>query len=238
VIVMPAMAQGQEAAWYGLLDLYEAHPEGWTLIGGQLVHLHCAERGFAPQRPTDDADAVVNARSAQVLGAVTTALRDLEFAAGPASADGIQYRWTRGDAVIDVLIPDGMGERAEKRPSVSGFPTIAAPGGTQALARSRVVEVQVGTRGGRIPRPDLVGALILKAKARIDTVGPDRDRHCDDFAVLVAMLGAADLRGLELTKGERKSRRKMMEVTRENDRAMRIVPDVRSRLDRLAAFIG
>ncbi len=38
MIVMPAMAQGQEAAWHGVLDLYEAHPEGWTLIGGQLVH--------------------------------------------------------------------------------------------------------------------------------------------------------------------------------------------------------
>jgi hypothetical protein len=238
VIVMPEMAERQEAAWHGLLDLYDVHPDGWTLIGGQLVHLHCAERGFAPQRPTDDADAVVNARSAKVLGAVTTALKDLEFAAGRASADGIQHRWTRGNAVIDVLIPDGMGEKAERRPSITGFPTIAAPGGTQALARSHVVEVQVGSRSGLIPRPDLVGALILKAKARLDTVGPGRDRHCDDFAVLVAMLGASDLRGLELSKGERKSLRKMIEVARENDRAMRLVPEVESRLQRLAAFVS
>ena len=238
MIVMPAMAQGQEAAWHGVLDLYEAHPEGWTLIGGQLVHLHCAERGFAPQRPTDDADTVVNARSAQVLGAVTASLKDLEFAADPASVDGIQHRWTRGDAVIDVLIPDGMGERAERRPSVTGFPTIAAPGGTQALARTQVVDVQVGTRVGRLPRPNLIGALILKAKARIDTVGPGRDRHCDDFAVLAAMLAATDLRKLELTKSERRSLRRMIEVTRENDRAMDIVPDVESRLDRLGHFVG
>ena len=238
MIVMPAMAQGQEAAWHGVLDLYEAHPEGWTLIGGQLVHLHGAERGFAPQRPTDDADTVVNARSAQVLGAVTASLKDLEFAADPASVDGIQHRWTRGDAVIDVLIPDGMGERAERRPSVTGFPTIAAPGGTQALARTQVVDVQVGTRVGRLPRPNLIGALILKAKARIDTVGPGRDRHCDDFAVLAAMLAATDLRKLELTKSERRSLRRMIEVTRENDRAMDIVPDVESRLDRLGHFVG
>lgn len=44
MIVMPAMGAGQEAAWHALLDLHEVHPTGWTLIGGQLVHLHCAER--------------------------------------------------------------------------------------------------------------------------------------------------------------------------------------------------
>ena len=121
MIVMPAMAQGQEAAWHGVLDLYEAHPEGWTLIGGQLVHLHCAERGFAPQRPTDDADTVVNARSAQVPGAVTASLKDLEFAADPASVDGIQHRWTRGDAVIDVPSGDTPTEHSrDARPPERG----------------------------------------------------------------------------------------------------------------------
>lgn len=238
MIVMPAMAPGQEASWHGLLDLYEAHPEGWTLIGGQLVHLHCAERGFAPQRPTDDADAVVNARSATVLGAVTASLGKLGFGPSPASADGIQHRWTRGDAVLDVLIPDGMGERAARRPGVTGFPTVAAPGGTQALTRTQIVDLQVGTRAGRVPRPDLVGALILKAKARIDTVGPDRDRHCDDFAVLAGMLAASDLRGLVLTKGERRALRRMIEVTRQNDRSMGMVPDVESRLGRLEQSLG
>lgn len=238
MIVMPVMAKGQEAAWHGLLDLYEAHPEGWTLIGGQLVHLHCAERGFVPQRPTDDADTVVNARSAAVLGAVTASLKELQFAPDPASADGIQHRWTRGEAIIDVLVPDGMGERAERRPSITGLPTIAAPGGTQALARTQVVEVQVGARAGRLPRPSLVGAMILKAKARIETSGGNRDRHSDDFAVLAAMLAATDLRGLELTKGERRSLRKMIELTRQSYRSMHIVPNVESRMERLSQFVG
>lgn len=51
MIVMPAMTPAQEASWHGLLDLYERLPLHWTLIGGQMVHLHCAERGFAPRRP-------------------------------------------------------------------------------------------------------------------------------------------------------------------------------------------
>jgi hypothetical protein len=42
MIVPPAMPPEQTASWLGVLDLYDRLPEGWTLIGGQLVHLHCA----------------------------------------------------------------------------------------------------------------------------------------------------------------------------------------------------
>ena len=53
------MSDAQEAAWGALMELSERVETGWTLIGGQLVHLHCAERGLAPARPTNDVDAVV-----------------------------------------------------------------------------------------------------------------------------------------------------------------------------------
>jgi hypothetical protein len=44
------MTRAQEAAWLGLLDLSERLPDAeWTLIGGQMVHLHCAERGYMPR---------------------------------------------------------------------------------------------------------------------------------------------------------------------------------------------
>lgn len=53
MIVLPAMQPEQTASWLGVLDLYDHLSEGWTLIGGQLVHLHCAERGqFPVRRPT------------------------------------------------------------------------------------------------------------------------------------------------------------------------------------------
>ena len=83
-----------------------------------------------------------------------------------------------------------------------------------------------------------MAALILKAKARLDTAGPYRDRHCDDFAVLVAMLAASDLHELDLTPGERAALRKMIRVTEENERAMSIAAGVERRLDRLSDFIG
>lgn len=36
MIVFPAMGAAQEQAWIALLDLYDHHPDGWTLIGGQM----------------------------------------------------------------------------------------------------------------------------------------------------------------------------------------------------------
>jgi hypothetical protein len=63
MIVLPAMPAEQTASWLGLLDLFERLDSGWTLIGSQLVHLHCAERGQFPVRPTNDADTVVDVRS-------------------------------------------------------------------------------------------------------------------------------------------------------------------------------
>lgn len=63
VVVMPVMSADQEAAWNALLDLHERVPRHWTLVGGQMVHLWCAERGWPQPRPTDDADAVVDVRA-------------------------------------------------------------------------------------------------------------------------------------------------------------------------------
>jgi hypothetical protein len=205
VIVLPAMSQAQEQGWHALLDLYEAHPEEWTLIGGQMVHLHCAERGFEPGRP---------------------------------SADGIQHRWTRGAAVIDVLVPEGLSERAGKRVSASGFPTVAAPGGTQALNRSEVVEVQVGGRVGHVRRPVLLSAMIMKAAARLETYGLGLERHCYDFAVLAAMLASGDTAVFDLTAKDKKRLRTMIERTRAVPEALEQNPTAERRLERLEAVVG
>jgi len=76
--VLPPMTRGQAEAWSGLLDLSERHPTGWTLVGGQMVHLHCIERSVAPPRPTDDVDAVLDVRAEpDALRSFTTALVEL-----------------------------------------------------------------------------------------------------------------------------------------------------------------
>ena len=237
MILMPAMGHAQQAAWHSLLDLYELQPDGWTLIGGQLVHLLCAERGYSPQRPTSDADAVVNARIPEILGGVTSALLNLDFEPEP-SSDGVQHRWKRGDAVIDVLIPEGTGARTEARKSASGFPTVAAPGGTQALNRSEVVSVAVGDRTGHVPRPVLISAMILKAAARTETSGTGLDRHCHDFAALASILAASDIARAQLTKKDRQRLARMIEATRSTPMALQENPEAARRLTRLEHALG
>jgi hypothetical protein len=231
------MGGRQEAAWIALLELHERVPDEWTLIGGQMVHLHCAERGYEPRRSTNDADAVVNARAPEILGSVTRTLVELGFDPGRPSAEGIQHRWTRDGAVIDVLIPEGTGERASKRHSASGFPTVAAPGGTQALQRSEAVAVQVGDRTGTIRRPMLLSAMILKAAARIETTGPALDRHCHDFATLAAIMAASDTSAFSLQRKDKQRLRTMIEMTRATPKALEQNPNAEGRLLRLQKLL-
>ena len=145
-VELPQMGPAQQQSWLALLDLYEKVNSEWTLIGGQLVHLHCAERGGSPARPTNDADTVVDIRaSPQMLARFTGAMQELGFTP-ETSGDGIQHRWRRDLAQIDVLIPEGVGERAAARVGAGGAPTISAPGTTQALRRSESLAVKVGDR--------------------------------------------------------------------------------------------
>jgi hypothetical protein len=153
MIILPAMPAEQAASWLGILDLYDRLNEGWTLIGGQLVHLHCAERGEFPVRPTNDADTVIDVRAdPTILHTFTQTLEDLGFTSAGISAEGRQHRWKRGDASIDVLLPEGIGERASERQGVTGSPTLPTEGGTQALRRTEVVEVSVEGREGFVRR--------------------------------------------------------------------------------------
>jgi hypothetical protein len=234
-IVMPAMTREQEAAWHGLLDLSERVPEGWTLVGGQMVHLHCAERGFTPHRSTPDVDAVVDARRVpKIFATFTRALEEVGFQVNGETMMGKQHRWVRGEAMIDVLIPQNLG-RAAEIPSASGKPGLETPGAQFALDRSERVEVEVGSRSGRVARPSLVGAVIAKSAAYSVTLDRNRARHLDDICVLSAMLTARDLRGVELSKKEREYLRPAVRLAQNHERISEIdgAPDGISRVLRV-----
>jgi hypothetical protein len=233
-VVLPAMASAQVASWHGLMDLHDRLPSGWTLVGGQLVHLHCAERGQLPPRPTNDIDAVLDVRSnPSILLDVTTSLRDLQFEAAGISADGIQHRWVRGEAQIDVLLPDGVGQRAVSRVGATGSPTIATPGGTQALQRTQPIAIDVDGREGFVLRPDLIGALVMKAAAHTVRSDPLRDRHRSDFTVLAALVAARDFRAQNLSPKDRKRLRTMIEACRADSKLIARANGASSSLDRL-----
>jgi hypothetical protein len=232
-VLLPAMLGAQEQAWLALMDLHERVDSGWTLIGGQLVHLHCAERGISPTRPTSDIDTVVDVRAAQdMLETFTGALVALGFAADT-SGDGVQHRWKRDLAQVDVLIPEGVGERAAARRGAGGGPTVPAPGATQALARTESVVVQIGDRVGTVLRPNLVGALVAKAAARIEIIADRaRARHCTDFVVLANLIAASDFRETVLNKKDKQRLRKMVTHCRADAPAM-LVENAAEALDQL-----
>jgi hypothetical protein len=67
-----------------------------------MVHLYCAERGFMPDRPTKDADAVLDVRvHPDIVDRFTSAL--------------IEMRWTKDRSQIDVLIPTTVRRTAASR---------------------------------------------------------------------------------------------------------------------------
>lgn len=232
-IALPAMTNAQRQSWHALMDLYEQIDSNWTLIGGQLVHLHCAERGVSPTRPTDDVDTVVNIRaSTSMLDTFTGVLKTMGFIPDT-SSDGIQHRWRRDLAQIDVLIPEGVGQRAAARTGVGGAPTVPAPGTTQALRRTEPVTILAEGRTGTVLRPNLVAALVGKAAARTE-IAANRaaSRHCADFVVLAGLVAARDFRETELDRKDRKRLRKMLPYCR-NDASVMVVENAVESLDRM-----
>lgn len=235
MIVLPAMSDAQAASWHGLMEVYEHLPTGWTMIGGQMVHLHCAERGSFPPRPTDDIDAVIDVRAEPLmLNRFTETLTTIGFTADGISGDGLQHRWRRGKAQLDVLLPDGIGERAASRTGVTGSPTLPTPGGTQALHRSEPVEITVEGRVGSVLRPTLVGALIAKAAAHTSPGDSARQRHRYDFATLASLIAATDFRTETLRAKDRRRLTDMVAAVQADTDLTAAMPEAAEWMDRLA----
>lgn len=232
---MPAMADSQIASWHALMHLHESLPGRWTIVGGQMVHLHCAERDTFPVRPTDDADTLLDAKAhPTILEDFTAGLVEAGFTP-LTSGGGYQHRWKSGDAQIDVLISNKLGVRKTYK-TITGAPTVGTPGAALVLNRSEDLEIEVAGRAGTVRRPTLVGSLIAKAAAH--TVGDGKDRHRQDFAVLASMLAANDLRGANLTKSEMKYLTRMLAATLDDPVALELSPDVSNGLARLGSILS
>jgi hypothetical protein len=135
--------------------------------------------------------------------------------------------------LYDCLLPDGVGERASGRQGVTGGPTLPTAGGTQALQRSQVVAVTVDGREGSVWRPNLVGALVVKAAAHGNAGDPGVARHRRDFVVLAELVAAADFADEDLTPKDRQ-RLRLIVTAIENDRALLLeIPDATAAIERL-----
>ena len=164
-------------------------PEPWTLIGGLMVMVHCIEHGAPFTRATEDADVAVGVFThRRALAEVTKCLSRLEYEdVTPESLGDRQsrsYRWARGAAVFDVAVPLKVGEQRDPPRSVTKRPSVELPAIQQAVARSERITIRLadGT-GGSIRRPDLLGAIVIKATAACsDNRAPDR--HVADLVLL------------------------------------------------------
>lgn len=238
VIVLPAMTDPQEQAWLTLLDLYEQIPSDWTIVGGQMVLIWCAERGATMPRPTDDADAVLDVRTnTEILLQFTSALSARGYDPVTGSS-GVQHRWKNGDAVVDVLIPRHLGPKSANRRGAGGGRTIETPGAQKVLNRSEAVRVQIGERQGTVPRPSLLGAIVGKSAAYTVQLDRNRDRHLGDLTLLASMLRPSDVDGHPpLDKRELRLVSNALGSARAKPGARRHVDDGEDGLDRLAGIV-
>mgnify|MGYP006292459515 FL=1 len=142
-IELPELTSRQHQSWVGLIELANKLPSGWTLIGGQLVQLHCWENAKSPARITTDIDTVLNVVSnPDILNTFTGILKQIGFIPSTTPA-GLQYKWTRDLAEIDVLLMDNIGERSLLRTGITGAPSMETPGGRKVFDFSEKIEVRL-----------------------------------------------------------------------------------------------
>lgn len=190
MIELPPLGDIEGALWTALLDIAE-RTHDWTLVGGQMVLLHGLEHQRLPPRVSEDLDLVVNVRARPpALPHMMAVLSELGFKPSGVSPDGIAHRFERAGVLVDILGPDGLGARASLR--TVGGETIPIAGGTYALAESELIDVGHGGRVGRVPRPSIAGALVVKAGATTTDRGPrGPERHLRDLAFLCTLVDDA-----------------------------------------------
>jgi len=213
MITIPTAPDLLGKMWDALIDLSrDTQTDTWTLIGGQMVFLLGLEHGTTPPRVSEDLDTVVDVRvRRRALQLYVAALGRLGFESVGPSPEGISHRFQRGDIRIDVLAPEGTGNRADLR-TVGQATTIPVKGATYALNRSRRVEVQVGKRIGTVPCPDLAGGIVIKARATHNERSPKGpDRHYQDLAFLLSLVTDPALVGEQLGHRNRQHLRRVRE---------------------------
>lgn len=182
------MPDEQACAWKTLLAMSVTLLDvSWTLVGGQMVYLHCLEQGIEPQRVTIDGDIVVGVwTQRRSLRDVTGFLASHGFIERRDS-NGYGYRWTNDRASIDVLLPEQIHRQRSRPRTIAGSESIEAAGGNQALIRTERVPVRLDEVTGEIPRPSLFGGLVAKcAAAGVDR--RDTERHLGDIVLLGELL--------------------------------------------------
>jgi len=224
MVDLTAIDSASGAVWDALLDLASRQPTGWTLVGAQMVALHGRERGRVPPRGTVDADVLVDVRIVENATArFSKLLVDSGYELEGVDAFGVGHRFTDGRVKIDVLAPDGLERGKAHLTTIPPARTISVPGGTQALGLSRLVDIKRGSRTGQISCPDLLGAILLKARAvEVDDVP---ESQLSDLAFLLGLVEDPRQLASQFQGKERTWLRRREELMDRYQRAWRNLPD-------------
>ena len=165
--------------WAAVLDLAEAHPAGWTLIGAMMVAFHEHEAGQESGRLTADADAVVEVRGASSgprALAETLLEQGWQLHDEDVDINAVGYTFRRERLAFDLVVPEGPGGRADVT-TVPPLTAPAVPGARQALDRTQPISVTLGRRHGVLLRPSLLAALVVKSCAAAEDRSAAGGRH-------------------------------------------------------------
>ena len=202
MIDIPDLGEGFYAMWQELTNLAENPPAPWTLIGAHMVALHGWKMGRKQPRASRDADILVNARVvSNGTERVSEALLSRGFSLDGVSPEGLGHRFVNGQVRFDVLGPDGIGSRTGLFTS-SGARTVEVPGGTQALQRTEMVAIRARSIFGKVPVPNLLGAILVKVRAIAVDEQPEAQRG--DVAFLLSLVDDPDPFDVEISNGERR----------------------------------
>jgi len=143
-------------------------------------------------RPTGDADVAVGVFTHRhALRAFTAVLAQEGFKdVTPASADSesTSYRWRRDGLLIDVAVPPEVNEQRTSPTTINNREGLELPATQQAIRRTEAVDVEVaGERVGRLRRPNLLGAIVIKSTAAI-VDSRDPERHHEDIVSLADII--------------------------------------------------
>jgi hypothetical protein len=197
VIVLPVESERERE----LLDIADRE-QRWTVVGARMVELHLVERGRALRRSSLDGDAMGDARARpNPVRRIARLLTEAGFALEGIAVSGAGHTFVKGGVEIDVLAPENLGVNSERdRTTIPPLHTVEVPGGRQALDRTEWVAVEVAGRRGRLPRPNLLGAILLKARA-VD-VDDAKESQRQDLAQLLALVDDPDELAMELRARE------------------------------------
>ena len=228
MIEVPEMGDNLHAMWELLFRMQSEVHVKWTLIGAQMVQLHGFRLHRTPTRPSRDADVLVDCRLVAGTEVVSGWLTKRGFRLDGISPDGIGHRFVSDNVSIDVLAPDHLGERV----SVGTIPparTVRVPGGRRALNASSEFAVRSRGRNGRVPMPNLSGALVAKARAVAVDDLPEAQRRDVAFLLSLASLELDEFLGGLDDKDRQYWVRDLSSSTRTNHSGMRAVSSQKMR---------